>query len=110
MANGTYYYVVTAVNAAGETQRSVQSPAVTLSGSNNAVQLAWTPISGAIQYKLYRTTTSGSYSSPALIATPARQASGAAMSTVASKGSAAGFTGACPRRPRVGRRRARRAA
>jgi len=69
MAAGTYYYVVTATNAAGETRCSVQSAGTTLSGGNNAINLNWTPISGALQYKLYRTTTSGTYTSPALMAT-----------------------------------------
>lgn len=69
MAATTYYYVVTATNAAGETRRSVQSAGAVVSGGNNAVRLAWTPIPGALGYKLYRTTTPGSFISPCLIAT-----------------------------------------
>ncbi|OGF17554.1 MAG: hypothetical protein A2W00_05540 [Candidatus Eisenbacteria bacterium RBG_16_71_46] len=69
MSAATYYYVVTATNANGETRKSAQSAGTALSGGNNAITLNWTAIPGAFQYKLYRSTTSGTYSSPCLIAT-----------------------------------------
>ncbi len=69
MSAGSYYYVLTATTAQGETQRSVPTIGTTLSGGNNAVRLSWTSISGAVRYKVYRSTTSGTYNTPALIAT-----------------------------------------
>ena len=68
MGAGTYYYVVTALPAAGETQRSVESPPTTVAGAKNAVRLAWTAVSGALGYRIYRTTSSGTYASPSLVA------------------------------------------
>jgi len=69
MVPGSYYYVVTAVNAAGETRRSIQSTGTLLAGANTAVQLCWTPIAGALQYKLYRTSVPGVYGANSFIAT-----------------------------------------
>jgi len=73
--NGTtYYYVITAVNAAGESPASAQSAAatpalpVTLPAAPTGVNVAdgvaqvnvtWTAVSGATSYKIYRSTTQG---------------------------------------------------
>ncbi len=79
--NGTtYYYVVTAVNAAGESGVSNQASAtptlaapaeptgLSATGGNAQVSLTWNPSSGATSYNVKRSTTSGSevtISSPA---------------------------------------------
>ena len=71
MSNGTYYYVLTAIDFSGiETtpgsQRSVVVPAGT---SANSVNLSWTAVSDAYGYRVYRTTISGRFNSPALVCT-----------------------------------------
>jgi hypothetical protein len=72
----TYYYIVTAVNSAGESDPSVQVAAATLSSSSsptvpsaptdvaatggaNQVTVSWSAVSGASSYNLYWSTTSG---------------------------------------------------
>jgi Fibronectin type III domain len=72
----TYYYVVTAVNSAGESDPSVQVAAATLApttsptvpsaptgatatGGANQVTVSWSAVSGATSYNLYWLTTSG---------------------------------------------------
>jgi fibronectin type 3 domain-containing protein len=72
----TYYYIVTAVNSAGESAPSVQVAAATLSdtptpavpavpagltavGGTNMVTLSWTAAGGASSYNLYWSTTPG---------------------------------------------------
>ncbi|MFN7920007.1 MAG: DUF6605 domain-containing protein [Bryobacteraceae bacterium] len=73
LTNGvTYYYVVTAVNSAGESAISNQASAVpgsvsgppapaglTASGGNGQVSLGWTASSGASSYAVKRSTTNG---------------------------------------------------
>ena len=61
-AAGTYYWVVTATTAAGETVRSSEITA-TLSGSTSSNALSWTQVTGATGYKVYRGTTAGGESS-----------------------------------------------
>lgn len=72
----TYYYVVTAVNAAGESAASIQVAAGTLpaapvptppgavtgvaaTGGQNQVSLSWQAVSGANSYNVYWSTTPG---------------------------------------------------
>lgn len=59
---GTFYYVVTATNAAGETVASACSASVSPSGQG--VTVSWSQVSGATGYRIYRNTscafTSGS--------------------------------------------------
>lgn len=72
----TYYYIVTAVNSAGEGAASVQVAATTLSatpaltvpatptalsaaGGANQVTLTWAAVSGASSYNIYWSTSSG---------------------------------------------------
>lgn len=50
---GAYYWVVTAVNAAGETTPSNEVTA-TLTGTVSSVGLGWNPVVGASGYNLYR--------------------------------------------------------
>jgi hypothetical protein len=54
----TYYYKVTAVDAVGETVGSTQA-SVTTAPAYQKVNLTWTSVSGAVLYKIYRSTTSG---------------------------------------------------
>lgn len=72
----SYYYIVTAVNSAGESAASVQVAATTLSpvpaptapaaptgvsaaGGANRVTISWTAVSGATSYNLYWSNTAG---------------------------------------------------
>jgi fibronectin type 3 domain-containing protein len=69
-AGSTYYYVVSAVNAGGESANSAQAVATTLAlppvpaglaatGGNAQVALSWTASGGASSYNVKRSTTSG---------------------------------------------------
>lgn len=73
-AGTSYYYVVTAVNGAGESAPSTQATAttnaplpavpaaptgVTATGGANQVSLSWSAVSGATSYNVYWSTTSG---------------------------------------------------
>jgi titin len=71
LTNGQlYFYVVSALNASGESNNSAEAPAapvappaaptgVTASAGNGAASLAWAPIAGATGYNVKRSTTSG---------------------------------------------------
>lgn len=71
VANGTYYYVVSALDETGETLKGTESAAVTVTGANNAVDLTWTAVTGATSYKIFRTTSSGSYGATSKLGTSA---------------------------------------
>lgn len=75
-AGTTYYYIVTAVNSAGESAASVQVSATTLAavpaptapaaptgvtatGGANQATISWPAVSGAASYNVYWSTTSG---------------------------------------------------
>jgi len=73
-ASTTYYYIVTAVNATGQSVASTQvsaatnAPAVTIpaaptgvsaAGGANRVTVSWSAVSGATSYNIYYATTSG---------------------------------------------------
>lgn len=62
--------VVVAVNATGQTGRSVEATA-TVSDVTQRVTWAWQQVTGATGYRLYRSTTPGTYTTPALIANEA---------------------------------------
>ncbi len=69
LTNGTaYFYVVTAIGAdGGETIQSIQAMAQATS-TKKTVNLAWTAVTGAASYNVYRSTTSMSYAGSAKIA------------------------------------------
>jgi hypothetical protein len=55
---GTYRYVVTAINANGETTASNEQTIVT-TGSTSTVTVTWAAVTGATGYKLYKTAAGG---------------------------------------------------
>ena len=55
---GTYKYVVTALNASGETSASNEQTIVT-TGSTSTVTVTWVAVTGATGYKLYKTAAGG---------------------------------------------------
>lgn len=67
-ATGIHAYRITATNATGETTGSVEVQ-VNVDDVTKKVTLDWTQPAGATGYRIYRTTTPGSYISPALLTT-----------------------------------------
>ncbi len=65
-ASTTYYYKITAIDANGETLPSAELSATTTS-SNKMIYLVWQNAPGAIGYRVYRSTTSGSYGASSLV-------------------------------------------
>ncbi len=57
-ASTIYYYVVTSVNANGETTISAQISGLT-GTTNKTIKVDWGSVSGATAYKVYRSTTNG---------------------------------------------------
>lgn len=82
LAAGTYYWVVTAVNANGETPPSNEVTA-TVTGTTSSVALSWAAQTGATSYNIYRGTAAGAES--ALVGT----ATGTSYTDTGSAGSAA---------------------
>ena len=70
MGNGTYYYVITALDALGETIAGTQSAGKVVTGPSGSVVLAWAAVPEAVSYKVYRTTTSGVYTTPCYLGNP----------------------------------------
>lgn len=58
LAAGTYFYVITATNAAGETTRSNEI-SITTTGAASTVTLNWAAVPGATGYRVYRGTVAG---------------------------------------------------
>lgn len=58
LAAATYFYKITALNAAGETVGSPEASCTT-TGSTSSVQINWAAVTGATSYKIYRGTTAG---------------------------------------------------
>ena len=56
----TYYYVVTALLASGQTTVSM-AQSITTSPANQTVNLSWTAVAGATAYEVYRSITPGSF-------------------------------------------------
>lgn len=67
-ATGSYGYRITATNASGETISTVELD-VNLTAITQTVTLTWTQTPGATGYKIYRTSTPGTFVSPALLTT-----------------------------------------
>ena len=59
IADGTYRYVVTAINAVGETVASNEQTIVTAGGGLSTVTVSWAAVTGATGYKLYKTAAGG---------------------------------------------------
>ncbi len=55
---GSYFYKITAINANGETLPSTEVTATTET-TNLRINLAWTAVTGATSYRIYRGTSSG---------------------------------------------------
>lgn len=67
-STGTRYWRITALNATGETAGSLEV-SFNVTDTAKKVALTWAAVAGATGYKLYRSTTSGVYTTPALRAT-----------------------------------------
>lgn len=65
MSGNTYYYVVTATNAQGET---LASPSNNVTPSSQNITVSWNQVAGATGYKIYRNT-SNTFSSGSLLLT-----------------------------------------
>jgi hypothetical protein len=63
LPDGTYYYVITALdNYSNQTTSSLEvSASISGGGNSGSVSLSWTAVSGAPYYRIYRGTTSGVY-------------------------------------------------
>lgn len=57
-----YFYVVTALNAAGQTVKSNEQTVTTGAGATNSVVVSWAAVSGATGYRIYRGTATGAQS------------------------------------------------
>lgn len=55
----TYYYVVTALNALGQTIKSNEQSILTGAGTTNSNTVNWNAVSGATGYRIYRGTAAG---------------------------------------------------
>ncbi|MBU6231816.1 hypothetical protein KGP36_04045 [Patescibacteria group bacterium] len=91
-ATGNYYYKVTAGDGTGETVGSVEF-SVNVSATTQTVNLSWNPVSGATQYTVYRTTSSGVYGTATLVKTLTGTATAGTSITTSDTGTAttAGF-------------------
>lgn len=73
-STGLKYYRITAYNGAGETVGSTEV-SINVDVTTKKVTLTWTTVANASGYKIYRSTTSGSYVTPSLRATVVGQPS-----------------------------------
>ncbi len=64
---GQYYWVVTAENATGQTIASLEVT-VNVDVATKRVTIAWSQVTGATGYRVYRSQVSGSYTTPSLAA------------------------------------------
>lgn len=86
-AANTYYWEIVAVAESGTTLPSNEATATIV--LNGSAKLAWPAVAGAVSYNVYRTTTSGTYTTPALVA------SGVTTNSYTDTGTAVG-TGTVP--------------
>ena len=69
LANGTtYYWVITATNPNGETVVSNEK-SLAITSPNQTADLSWAQVTNATGYKVYRSTTSGTYGATSLVTT-----------------------------------------
>ncbi|MBM3994532.1 MAG: hypothetical protein FJ303_10335, partial [Planctomycetes bacterium] len=68
LAPGQTYWVVTALDGYGESLASPEATFLVVAGRQN-VTLSWSSVAGATGYKLYRSTTQGTYGANSLVAT-----------------------------------------
>lgn len=68
-ASTTYYYKVAWYDAVSDSYGSAEANATT-TVSDKTINLTWTAVSGATGYRVYRTTTAGSYPASSLISSP----------------------------------------
>jgi hypothetical protein len=59
LPSATYYYVITAINAVGESLGTAEFNSGAVTGPNGSVALSWTASAGATGYKIYRSTATG---------------------------------------------------
>lgn len=69
LAAGTYFYVISATNANGETIASNETSVTVVANQN--VNLSWSSVPGATGYKVFRGTSAGTYAASSLITTTA---------------------------------------
>ena len=55
LATGTYYYIITAFNAIGESGGSIEK-SVSVTGPTGSVDVSWSAVTGATSYRVYRST------------------------------------------------------
>lgn len=91
LAADDYYYVITATDKYGETQASVQKTGTVASGTTGSVALTWTALDGAAGYRIYRSTTSGDFTSKSFYTI-----SSGATTSYTDTGAAASGTGTAP--------------
>jgi type II secretory pathway pseudopilin PulG len=70
LAAATYYYVISAVNATGESAKSTEAN-VTTTGTTSSVGLTWPAVLNATSYKVYRGTSTGTEGVYYSVAAPA---------------------------------------
>lgn len=63
----TYYYVLTVVGPNAVESTKGAEATVVVPGGDSSVHLTWNAIAGAASYNIYRTTSPGTYTTPALI-------------------------------------------
>ena len=61
LANGTYYYRVSAVDEVGETTGATQDDVVITDNGNQIPTLSWDAVTNASSYRVYRTASTGDY-------------------------------------------------
>jgi len=71
LSPATYYYRVTFVDyLGGENATTLETSGVTITSSaNKTIDLSWASYSSAVSYRIYRTTTSGTYGATTLVGT-----------------------------------------
>jgi len=65
---GTWFFVITSLNAWGETIASTEVQVDVLAGATNSIQLDWSLVPKAATYKVYGSLASGVYNTPAYVA------------------------------------------